>query len=255
MTTYKKEKIKRLLEEHLPGTVYVAPWLEKRGISRDLQKHYRKSGWLESLGRGALKRPGEEVTWAGGLYALQAQSGLAVHAGALTALAFWGFAHYIRLGAATVFVFSPPQTRLPAWFRKRDWGQTIHHCNTSALPPGLALADYQAGAFAVKIATPERAFLECLRLTPNRIDLVECYQVMEGLTTLRPGLLQPLLEQCRSVKVKRLFLYMADKAGHHWFKRLDIDKFKLGAGDRAITKGGVYVSSYGLSLPRALVKL
>ena len=255
MTTYKKEKIKRLLEEHLPGTVYVAPWLEKRGISRDLQKHYRTSGWLESLGRGAFKRPGEEVTWAGGLYALQAQSGLAVHAGALTALAFWGFAHYIRLGAATVFLFSPPQTRLPAWFRRRDWGQTIHHCNTSALPPGLALADYQAGAFAVKIATPERAFLECLRLAPNRIDLVECYQVMEGLTTLRPGLLQPLLEQCRSIKIKRLFLYMAEKAGQDWLRDLDSSRFDLGTGDRAITKGGVYVSSYGLSLPGALVKL
>ena len=255
MATYKKEKIKRLLEEHLPGTVYIAPWLEKRGISRDLQKHYRGSGWLESLGRGALKRPGEKVTWAGGLYALQAQSGLAVHAGALTALAFRGFAHYIRLGAATVFVFSPPQTRLPSWFRQRDWGQTIHHCNTSALPPGLALADYQAGAFAVKIATPERAFLECLRLAPNRIDLVECYQLMEGLTTLRPGLLQSLLEQCRSIKIKRLFLYMAEKAGQDWLRDLDSSRFDLGAGDRAITKGGVYIARYGLSVPEALVRL
>jgi hypothetical protein len=255
MDTNNREKLKKLLDSHLPGTVYVVSWLEGRGISRDLQKHYRKSGWLETAGTGAFKRPGEQVTWQGGLYALQAQSGLAVHAGALTALALQGYAHYLRLGAETVFLFSPPKTSLPAWFKNRDWGQKIHHCKTSVLPPGLALADYQAGAFSIKISTPERAFLECLHLSPDTVDLVECYQVMEGLTTLRPKLLQPLLEQCGSVKVKRLFLYMAEKAGHDWFKRLDTTKFDLGAGARTVTKGGVYVSRYGLTVPEELVKL
>ncbi len=255
MDTQNREKLKKLLDSHLPGTVYVASWLEGRGISRDLQKHYRKSGWLETSGTGAFKRPGEQVTWQGGLYALQAQSGLAVHAGALTALALQGYAHYLRLGADTVFLFSPPKTSLPAWFKNRDWGQKIHHCKTSVLPLGLALADYWAGAFSVKISAPERAILECLHLSPDTVDLVECYQVMEGLTTLRPKLLQPLLEQCGSVKVKRLFLYMAEKAGHDWFKMLDTAKFDLGAGDRAITKGGVYVSRYGLTVPEELVKL
>lgn len=78
---------------------------------------------------------------------------------------------------------------------------------------------------------------------------------LEGLTTLRPKLLHPLLEQCGSVKVKRLFLYMAEKAGHDWFKRLDTAKFDLGAGARTVTKGGVYVSRYGLTVPEELEKL
>lgn len=255
MNTNSRDKLKRLLETHLPGTVYVAPWLEEHGISRDLQKHYRKSGWLETAGTGAFKRPGEQVTWQGGLYALQAQGGLAVHAGALTALALQGYAHYLRLGIEAVFLFSPPKTSLPAWFRNYDWGQKIHHSKTSVLPPGLALADYQAGAFSVKISTPERAFLECLYLSPDTVDLVECYQVMEGLTTLRPRLLQPLLETCGSIKVRRLFLYMADKAGHDWFKRLNVKQLDLGRGDRTITKGGVYVSRYGLTVPEELVRL
>lgn len=255
MNTNNRDKLKNLLDSHLPGTVYVASWLEGHGISRDLQKHYRKSGWLETAGTGAFKRPGEAVSWQGGLYTLQAQSGLAVHAGALTALALQGYAHYVRLGAETVFLFSPLKTNLPAWFRNRDWGQKIEHCKTSVLPPALALTDYQVGGFSVKVSTPERAFLECLHLSPDTIDLVECYQVMEGLTTLRPKLLQPLLEQCGSVKVKRLFLYMAEKASHDWLKRLDKETFDLGAGDRAITKGGVYVSRYGLTVPEELVKL
>lgn len=248
-------KLKKLLAAHLPGTAYVAVWLEGRGISRDLQAYYRTSGWLETVGRGAFKRPNEQVTWQGGLYALQAQSGLAIHAGALTALALQGFAHYVRFGAETVFLFSPPKTNLPAWYRNRDWGQKVSYFSTSVLPLRLGLTDYQAGAFSIKISAPERAMLECLHLAPDTVDLVECYQVMEGLTTLRPKLLQPLLEQCSSVKVKRLFLYMAEKAGHDWFKRLDTKKVDLGAGDRAITKGGVYVSRYGLTLPEELVKL
>lgn len=255
MNTNSRDKLKRLLETHLPGTVYVAPWLEEHGISRDLQKHYRKSGWLETAGTGAFKRPGEQVTWQGGLYALQTQGGLAVHAGALTALALQGYAHYLRLGTETVFLFSPPKISLPAWFRNYDWGQKIHHSKTSVLPPDLALADYQAGAFSVKISTPERAFLECLYLSPDTVDLVECYQVMEGLTTLRPRLLKPLLETCGSIKVRRLFLYMADKAGHDWFKRLNVNQFDLGTGDRTITKGGVYVSRYGLTVPEELARL
>lgn len=255
MSMNNEKKLKNLLAAHLTGTVCVAPWLEQQGISRALQQRYRNSGWLESVGRGAFKRPNEDVTWQGGLYALQAQSGLPVHAGALTALSLQGYAHYVRLGSETVFLFSPPKNNLPAWFKNKDWGQATHHCKTSVFLPDLGLTDYQAGAFSIKISTPERAFLECLHLSPDTVDLVECYQVMEGLTTLRPKLLQPLLEQCRSVKVKRLFLYMADKVGHDWFKRLDVDKFDLGAGDRIITKGGVYVSSYSLSLPEELVKL
>lgn len=255
MTTDNEAKLKKLLGAHLPGTAYVAAWLEGRGISRDLQAYYRKSGWLESLGWGALRRPSELVTWQGGLYALQAQSGLPVHAGALTALALQGFSHYVRLGAESVFLFSTPKTSLPAWFKNCDWGQKVNYFSTSVLPPSLGLMDYQAGGFSIKISAPERAMLECLYLTPDTVDLVECYQVMEGLTTLRPKLLQPLLEQCNSVKVKRLFLYMAEKAGYAWFKRLDTKTFDLGAGDREITKGGVYISRYGLILPEELVKL
>ncbi|MBE2192081.1 MAG: type IV toxin-antitoxin system AbiEi family antitoxin [Alphaproteobacteria bacterium] len=248
-------KLKNLLATHLSGTVCVSPWLERQGISPALQQRYRTSGWLEPVGRGAYKRPNEQVTWQGGLYAMQAQSDLPIHAGALTALALQGYAHYVRLGAETVFLFSPPKINLPAWFRNRDWGQKIHHCKTSVLPSGLALADYRGGAFSVKISAPERAFLECLHLAPDTVDLVECYQVMEGLTTLRPKLLQPLLEQCGSVKVKRLFLYMAEKAGQDWLNDLDISKFDLGAGARTVTKGGVYVSRYGLTVPEELVKL
>lgn len=255
MAPYSEVKLKKLLEVHLPGTICVAPWLERHGISRDLQKHYRKSGWLETAGTGAFKRPGEQVTWQGGLYAIQSQSGLPVHAGALTALELQGYAHYVRLGAETIFLFSPPKTNLPAWFRNHDWGQGVQHCRTSILPDNLALMDFKAAAFSIKISAPERAILECLHLSPDTVDLVECYQVMQGLTTLRPKLLQPLLEQCSSIKVKRLFLYMTHKAGHDWRKRLDLSRLELGTGDRSIITGGVYIAQFGIIISKELAEL
>jgi hypothetical protein len=42
--------------------------------------------------------------------------------------------------------------------------------------------------------------------------------VPEMICTVKPQFVQSLLEQCRSVKVKRLFLYLAEKAGHDWVK-------------------------------------
>lgn len=66
--------------------------------------------------------------------------------------------------------------------------------------------------------------MECLYLAPEKQQLLECYEMMEGLNNLRPNLVQQLLEACQSVKVKRLFLYMAEKSGHDWVKYLNLKK-------------------------------
>ena len=85
--------------------------------------------------------------------------------------------------------------------------------------------------------------------------MVEGYQVLSGLSNLRPGELQKLLEQCSSVKVKRLFLYMSEKAGHQWFKYIDQSVLDLGKGDRSLVDKGVYSSTYRISVPRELFEL
>lgn len=252
MSTQNEAKITKLLNQHKVGTVYLASWLEDSGISRDLQKRYRRSGWLESVGAGAFKRPSEDVGWQGGLYALQAQAQLPVHAGALTALSMQGFAHYARTSSEHVFLFSPPKTPLPAWFRRHEWGQPIRHFQTSMLSEDVGLTDYEEKNFSIKISAPERAIFECLYLAPEDVDLVESFQVMEGLTNLRPRLVNELLHACTSVKAKRLFLYLAEKAGHQWLSEVDTQKLDLGEGHRRLTDGGVYVSKYKLTLPREL---
>lgn len=255
MSTRKEQKIKWLLNHHLPGTVSLASWMEDSGISYDLQKRYRKSGWLESIGTGAFIRPGDTIAWQGALYTLQTQANLKVHAGGLTALSLHGLTHYFRLGAEILYLFSSQGSTLPRWFKNYDWRLSVQHIKTTMLPEEIGLVDYEKDSFTIKVATPERALLECLYLTPDKMDIIECYQLMEGLVNLRPKLIQELLEKCTSVKVKRLFLYMADKANHQWCQFLDLSMVNLGTGDRSITKGGKYISSYKITVPKNLTDL
>lgn len=255
MSTKNEQKLKSLLARHQSGTVCLAPWLETLGISRDLQKRYRRSGWLDSVGAGAFKRAGDDVSWQGGLYALQAQAGLPLHAGAMTALGLQGLAHYFRLGEPKIFLFSPPRTPLPAWFRRHDWQAQIRHVPTSMLPGNVGLADHEERTFSIQVSAPERAMLECLYLAPAEADLMECFQVMEGLVNLRPKLVQQLLIACTSVKVKRLFLYLAEKASHQWLRLVDQSRLDLGSGSRSLAKGGTYVSTYQLVVPESLAVL
>lgn len=237
---------------HSPGTVSLAKWLENFGISRELQKVYRKGGWLEKVGPGAIKRTGDPVSWQGGLYALQQQARLPVHAGALTALSIQGLAHYFRMTDETVFLFSPRKMILPRWFKEHSWGYPVQHVKTAFLPLGVGLTPHEEKTFSITISTPERAMMECLYLAPAKLDVIECYHLMEGLSNLRPKVIDQLLTQCESVKVKRLFLFMADKAQHQWLRFVDRKKIDLGTGDRSIVKGGVYNSDFRISIPKEL---
>ena len=253
MNTQKEIKLKKVLARHRPGTILLAKWLEGLGISRELQKQYRKSGWLESAGTGALKRPDDMVNWRGGLYTLQQQAKLPVHVGAATALSLQGYTHFLRFSAETVYLFSSPGTILPRWFHEYEWNQDIEHFSTSFLPDGLGLTELELNNFSITLSAPERAVLECLYLAPKRLDLMECYLLIEGMANLRPGLLQDLLEKCSSVYVKRLFLFMAEKAQHHWFGFLDRSKIDLGKGARSIVKGGRYNAQYRMVIPEDLM--
>ena len=252
MNTQKESKLKKMLELHKPSTVALAKWLESIGISRELQKNYKKSGWLEKLGPGAYKRLADQVTWQGGLYTIQQQGKLQIHAGALTALSLQGQSHYFRVLGEKIFLFSAHKTILPQWFKAHEWGQKVQHIKTSFLPEDLGLTQHEEKNFSITISAPERAILECLYLAPAKLDLIECYHLVEGLSNLRPKLMQELLEKCSSVKVKRLFLLMASKAQHQWLAFIDLKKIDLGKGDRSITKGGVYNAQFHISLPKEL---
>src|SRR5262245_32397156 len=135
MSTERTTKINQLLNEQPPGVVFQSSWLVKHGYTPELQKRYRKSQWLESIGSGAMIRAGEHVTYEGAVYALQKQTSLTIHPGGKTALALAGRSHYLDLSPTKVFLFGTRSETLPSWFEKHDWGVSIDYHPTTFLPP------------------------------------------------------------------------------------------------------------------------
>ena len=86
------------------------------------------------------------------------------------------------------------------------------------------------------------------------MDLVETYGLLENLRTLRPHVMQSLLEGCSSVKVKRLFMFLAERAGLPVVAKLARNRIDLGKGARSIVPKGAYVAKYEIVVPRSLVQ-
>lgn len=197
-------------------------------------------------------RLADQVDYLGGVYTLQSQLAKTIHPAARTALAIQGRMHYLEFSTKRVQLFGGQSEGLPAWFAKRDWGVGIDYKASNFLPPDLGLTEVEHKSFTIKVSSPTRALMECLYLAPGSQPLMEAFELMEGLNNVRPAVTQALLEACSSVKVKRLFLFMAQKARHEWFDFLNLKKIDLGSGKRSIVKKGVYVPEYQITIPREL---
>lgn len=252
MSTENSTKINLLLSSQPSGIVLQSFWLKEQGYSQELQKRYRKSGWLEPIGSGAMKRSNDPVTYEGAIYALQRQSGMTVHPGGKTALSLLGLSHYLEFSPQSVIVFGGKAEQLPLWFKKYGWETKVNYYKTSFLPPDIGLTEKELKYFSIKISNAPRALMECLYLVPDEQDLVECFHFMESMNNVRPAIVQELLEKCESIKVNRLFLYLAEKVGHDWFTRLDLEKIDLGKGKRSVIKNGVYNSKYQITVSKEL---
>jgi hypothetical protein len=122
--------------------------------------------------------------------------------------------------------------------------------NLFPLEDQTGFSEHTSGEFTVRISAPERAVLEMLHLVPEKVAFEEAQLIMENLATLRPELVENLLGLCRSVKVKRLFLYMADKHGYPWLSKIDRNHIDLGKGKRLVVSGGRLDKKYLITIPR-----
>lgn len=252
MSIEKPTKINQLLRLQPAGVVLQANWLDQKGYSYGLQQRYRNSRWLESIGTGAMIRTGDEVGFEGGIYALQQQSGLSIHPGGKTALALLGKTHYLEMNAKRITLFGGSGEKLPKWFENYDWGVKVEYHQASMLPKDAGLTEIEVKSFSIRVSDAIRAVMECLYLAADKESLMESSELMENLNDLRPERVQSLLEACRSVKVKRLFLYLAEKAGHNWFNYLRLEKIDTGSGKRSLIRQGIYVDKYQITVPREL---
>lgn len=253
MPSVKGTKINQLLQQWSRGTVATNPWLESQGVSSDLARWYVRTGWLRRIGPGAYAQAGDTINWMGGIHALQSQLGMSVHAGAKSALELQGRAHYVPLGSRkrVILISDVPET-LPTWFRKHSWEEQIEHHSLKLFErtPPESLRQIDGGSFKIAVSSPERAIMEEMRLVRTNDDIEHSIQLLENLLTLRPNIVQPLLEACTSIKAKRLFLWGAERIGHRWFDSLAPGNVDLGAGKRQLYKGGAFDPKYRITVPR-----
>jgi len=245
MRTQNSTNIKDLLKKYPRNAVLTAKGMLRLRISRDAQRSMMRSGWLRRIGTGASILLDEKVSLEGALYALQEEPGVSIHEGAYSALAEKHGKAYNIIEGRKPQLFCVRGERIPAWFSSA-FGSQYELYSTSFLPAGLGLVGHENGTLKVNVSSPERAIMEMLYLCPERFTLQETYQIMELLTAAKPFTIQALLEGCSSIKVKRLFLYMTELAGHAWLKRLDLTRVKLGSGVREIVKGGTLNSTYNI---------
>jgi hypothetical protein len=275
--TGKLNQLSRLLPE---GWVAPARWLNERGYSRSQLAQYKKKGrWLESPVHGAYVRPGGKPKWQHVVVSLQRLEQLPLHVGGRSALVHRGLAHYLRMGEPEpIHLYGP--TGLPGWARKlslpeklithsdamfgslprvwRDEAGRILDDDGEVLPSGAleqsGLSDFSWGGWdwSLTYATEERAVLEVLEDVPGRESVYEADVLVAGLVNLRPARLQHLLSHCSSIKVKRLFLALAERHRHAWFAKLDLKKIELGVGKRMLVPGGKLHPKYLITLPADL---
>jgi len=247
-----KAKINRLISQWHRGTVSAASYLNTLGFSHDLLVRYKKSGWIQSFGRGAYMLSGDKVEWPGALYALQTQLGLNLHPGGKTALELKGYAHYLPTGKRKVFLYGTQGQVLPSWLKGERLEVDIVMTRTNLLTKDSqeGFSEFREKDFSIRISSPERAAMEMLHLVPGKISFEEALLIMENLVSLRPDMVQRLMVMCRSIKVKRLFMYMAEKHGHSWVSDLDPSRIDFGKGKRMIVPNGKHDRKYLITVPR-----
>lgn len=222
------------------GVVLTAAWLEKHGVSPKLAWWYVHSGLLEKLGTNAYKKTGDHITWEGAINALQTQLAAPIHIGGKTALHLLGLGHFVPLqGMQKIMLFAPPNTKIPKWLSANSWDAEFEVYKSSLFSSDEGLIERPINGLNLQLASPERAALELLYLYPRHQSLDETTYLIENLTQLRPKVVQALLENCHSIKVKRLFLHLNEQFNHPWLSSLDLTKIDLGKGKRVLAKGGI----------------
>ena len=248
-------KINLVLQKAVPGTVLTMKWLVQQGVSKDLAQKYVASGWLERIGRGAYVRTGDTVDWEGAVFSLQTQVGLNVHVAALSSLQLKGLAHFLPVGMGLeshIMLFSDGFERLPDWFLKKDWNVSVEHrcTNLFANAKRLLLSDVQCRGFSIQASSPERGAFELLYKIQTNTDFDYARTLFQGFTNFRPAAVQKLLDACGSVRVKRIFLWMAKMYGHPWLKYVDLEDVSLGSGKRVVYQGGMLDREFLITVPK-----
>ena len=286
---YQKRTKLNILQRLVPeGLLADAAWFTRKGYPSSLRSRYLASGWLKPVTRGVFRRPlhksglqDEEVPlrWQHVVISLQMILERPIVVGGRTALELRGFSHYTSSsGPREVHLYGDEPA--PGWLKKLPLetpfvshnARKLFHAEPIAksfetlnailssdepdfnMPIHGSLTWTYIGDWdwPLVLSTPERAVLELLDELPEKETFHQADVLMAGCTNLSPKRLNRLLRECRSVKVKRLFLWFADRHRHAWLKQLDREGIDLGAGKRMLVRGGRLDPKYQITIPENL---
>ena len=247
----KRNSIKnRLFLNWKDEEVHTYSWFESHGISRQSIHQCLNSKLIKKLGGGAYIKANDELNWQAAIFTIQKELQLPLHVSGQSALEMQGSGHFLQMGKRPfIYIMKREEMRLPIWLKKNDWGVRFHFKTSSLFPSDLGLIKYDRSKFHFTLSSKERAIMEMI----DSLDLTDSFETLEryfeGLLSLHSSLVQRLLENCSSIKVKRVFLYMADKLDLPIIKKIDIRRIKLGRGKRVVSKNGKLNKTYNITVP------
>ena len=245
----RKTSLNRLLSQLDPGQLVDSAWLQDQGVSRPSIHAYVRNGWLERVAPRVYRRStGSDSStqrWDAAILSAQELRPSTFYVGGPTALDLLGRSHYLRLGGHPAIYLYDPDRTAPAWLMK--------------LPLDAALTLRTRSLFADTLLGLEwRRFelgtgrIEMLDEVPANVGFDHADDIFQGLSNLRPRIVTRLLETCRSVRAKRLFLFYADRHTHAWVKHVDRTQVDLGKGKRQLAPGGRLDARYQITIPVSL---
>lgn len=229
-------------------------WFRERGVAQNAAYEYFQNGSLEKLGPGIYSRKGEKLKWPGGVRLLQEELQKKIHVSGRTALELQGHAHYTPMGQReVVYLTTYSKEKIPDWFLAINFNCEFRFNSSVLFSKDLDFNDYHdENGFHFKMSCRELAILELINVLDLQHSFETAENYMNGLQTLRPSVVQNLLEKCTSIKLKRVFLYLSEKMNLPFFEKLDLKKINLGKGKRqVISENGQLDRKYQITVPRS----
>ena len=245
-----QSKLNQLLVSGKKNGVFFSYYLKKKGYSDQLIRKYRQSGWLTTLDKGVMYRTGDSLSSFVVVSCYNEQLNKEVRVAAHSALELFGFNHYVPMGKP-ILMLAFPNSIVPKWILSDCFDKIIKPFSTQTID-NPQTTTMQVDGVDILLSSPEQAFMECLLLAPEQYNYMDLYYIMEQLTSLRSEIVQTLLENIKNQRVKRMFLYMAEKASHYWFDMLDLDKIDLGTSKLQLVNNGIYIKKYKITVPKEL---
>lgn len=250
----RRRALTRLVAE---GFIVTRKWLLEHNFGRHAIDNLVKSGQLKIVANGVYSRGEVLTSWEVVVYALQQFNNLDCVVGGLTSLELHGLAHYLPLSRSQVVRLYCNQS-LPKWINVFSQDMTFTRHNSGEIFPSekknielfTTTTKWRMSSHSLITSRPERAMLEVLFDVPDKISFDHANELMQGMTTFVPQVVQSMLEQCCNVKCKRLFLLLGERNHHQWFSHIDFSKINLGVGNRMLVKGGVLDKKYRITVPK-----